>query len=458
MEAFGGGEDDCIRTGDVKRLYFRLMLPASVSLFVLGLYQFTDGIFVGRLVGPTALGAVGLVYPFTLVSNGIFSLIGIGSASLLSRAIGAGRRRVIEACFGNLLWLNLIFSSLQLWAGLVYAEEIVAFLGGEGRMLEEGVRYLRVIVLGAPLMNFASSANVVIRAEGRMKSAMYIMAGGMLFNILLDPLFIAGFGLGVVGAGLATVTAQSLTALFSLLYFLYGGSIVPVRLAHLRLTRHVGEILRVGVSGMALPVMTIVQIALVLRVTDLYGRPEHLIIVSAMLKILNFIFVPIWGSFQGMQPLVGINYGAGNFERVRRGFAVFALYSSLIAAGLWAMVMLAPAQVLGLFITDPAIARLGIPVIRLYLCNFPLYGYMLTVIALFQALGRSGPAAFLVVSRMSIFFIPAILLLPRLIGLPGVWLATPASDTVVLVIGTIMVSRELLRHRRKELERERRAA
>jgi Na+-driven multidrug efflux pump len=209
---------------------------------------------------------------------------------------------------------------------------------------------------------------------------------------------------------------------------------------------------------MALPVMTIVQIVLILKATAVYGRPEHLIVVSAVIKVLNFIFVPIWGSFQGIQPLVGMNYGAGNFARVRRGFAVFALYSSLIAAVLWSVVMAAPGAVLGLFIIDPEVVRLGEPVIRLYLCDFPLYGYMLTVVALFQALGRGGPAAFLVVSRMSLFFIPVLLLLPRLIGLPGVWLATPVSDGLVIVIGTVMVSRELLRHRRRELAEGRRAA
>jgi putative MATE family efflux protein len=451
-------ESQRILTGDLRRLYFRLTVPASVSLFVLGLYQFTDGIFVGRLVGPEALGAVGLVYPFTLTSNGIYSLIGIGSASLLSRAIGAGRRRVIEAAFGNLLWLNIVFSAVQLAAGFLFAREIVAFLGGSGEMLDLGERYLKVLVLGAPCMNFASSANVLIRAEGRMKSAMYIMSGGMILNVILDPLFIAGFDLGVTGAALATVTAQSVTAALSLLYFLRGGSVVRIRTDRLTLSRHAWEILTVGLSGMALPVMTIVQIALVMKSTVAFGTPEHLIIVSAIIKVLNFIFVPIWGSFQGIQPLVGINYGAGEFGRVRRGFGIFALYSSLIAAVMWAVVMLAPTAVLSLFITDQEVTRLGIPALRLYLCNFPLYGYMLTVIALFQALGRSGPAAFLVVSRMSIFFIPAILLLPRLIGLEGVWLATPASDAVVIVIGTVMVTRELLRHRRRELEEEARAA
>jgi Na+-driven multidrug efflux pump len=197
-----------IRRGSIHRLYFGLTLPATFSLLVLGLYHFFDGIFVGQWVNPEALGAIGLVYPFTLVNNGIFMLIGIGCASLLSRALGAGDRKTVDSIFGNLLLLNVLLSGAQVLLGLVYAERIVAFLGGEGRMLEYGTRYLRLIVIGSPFVNFASSANVVIRAEGRMRNAMLILSSGALLNILLDPLFLGVFGLGVTGAALATAMSR----------------------------------------------------------------------------------------------------------------------------------------------------------------------------------------------------------------------------------------------------------
>jgi len=442
-----------IRRGSIHRLYFGLTLPATFSLLVLGLYHFFDGIFVGQWVNPDALGAIGLVYPFTLVNNGIFMLIGVGSASLLSRALGAGDRKTVDSIFGNLLLLNILLSGAEVALGLVYAERIVAFLGGEGRMLEYGARYLRLIVIGSPFVNFASSANVVIRAEGRMREAMLILSSGALLNILLDPLFLGVFGLGVTGAALATAISQAVTAVASVVYFARGHSAVRIHPSRIRFTRHITKILGVGISGMALPVMTIVQIVFILKSTAYYGGSSELIIISAVIKILNFIFVPIWGACQGFQPIVGINYGAGDYRRVRKSFFVYVFYTSLIALVVWTVIMGAPRMVLGWFITDTSIVEKGVRVIRLYLCDFPLYGYMLLVVTLFQALGKGAHAAFLVISRMSLLFIPIILLLPRIIGIDGVWLATPASDALVIIIGTVMAVREL--HRQRLLERRR---
>ncbi len=446
----GSSRAEDIRSGSIYKLYFTLMLPATFSLLVLGLYHFFDGIFVGQWVNPTALGAVGLVYPFTLVNNGIFMLIGMGSASLLSRALGAGDRGTVDSIFGNLFLLNIILSGAEVTLGLIFAEEIVRFLGGEGDMLDYGVRYLRLIVLGSPFVNFASSANMLIRAEGRMRSAMLIMSSGALLNILLDPLFLAVFRMGVEGAAIATAISQALTALITVLYFLRKESAVRIIPSRIRFSRELGKILGVGISGMALPVMTIVQIVFVLKSTAYYGGPQELIIISAVIKILNFIFVPIWGACQGFQPMVGINYGARDFRRVRQGFFVFVAYTSLIALAVWAFIMAAPAMVLSWFITDKAIVQDGVRVILLYLCDFPLYGYMLLVVTLFQALGKGFHAAFLVISRMSLLFIPIILLLPRFLGIDGVWLATPASDVLVIIIGTVMAVRELGHQRRLE--------
>lgn len=440
--------EEYIQKGKLRRLYWHLTLPASLSLFILGLYHFVDGIFVGQLVGPVALGAVGIVYPFTLINNGIFSLIGVGSASLLSRAIGAKNDSIIDKIFGNLLILNILLSGIEVLFGFLFSEEIVRFLGGGGGLLEPGVAYLRAVLLGAVSINFASSMNVVIRAEGKMRDAMLILSSGAVLNIILDPIFLGIFNMGVRGAGLATSTAQTVTAIVCIIYFLSGKSVMQPKRCAIRLTRHVGEILSIGFSGMALPVMSIVQIALILRATVQYGDQKQLISISAAIKILNFIFVPIWGSCQGFQPVAGINYGGGNYLRVRQGFFVYVAYTTLIALGIWTVTMLWTGKILSWFITDPLLVREGVRVLRLYFCTYPLYGYMLLVVTLFQAIGKGLPAAFLVVSRMSLIFIPMITLLPRIIGLDGVWLATPAADMLVITIGSLMVSHELIRQKR----------
>jgi putative MATE family efflux protein len=429
--------------GGISRQFVRLSVPAIISLLSLGLYQFVDGIFVGQWVGPTALGAVGIVYPFSLINNGIFSLIGVGAASLLSRAIGRKESRTIDSIFGNMLLATLLLSGALMVFGLTASGTIVSFLGASGEMHSLAVEYLEILVLGSFFFNFASSANIIIRAEGRMRQAMAIMLSGMILNIILDALFLGPLRWGIRGAAWATVISQGVMCLVSFLYFAKGSGEVTIRRGRITFTGHIGEMLKVGFSGMALPVMTIVQIVIVLKSVAAYGTASDLIIIGTVIKILNFIFVPIWAICQGFQPMAGMNYGAGNYRRLRRAFGLFALYSSLIALFIWSLLLLFPGTVLGWFITDPEVVESGIRVVRLYLCDFPVYGYMLLVITFFQAIGKSGPAAFLVVSRMSLFFIPAILLLSRLIGLDGVWLATPASDVFVVIIGTLLFFREL---------------
>ena len=432
-----------ILTGSISALFFRLSVPAVVSLLALGLYQFVDGIFVGQWVSPEALGAVGVVYPFTLINNGIFSLIGVGAASLLSRAIGRGDQPTIDALFGNFLLANIILSSLITLFGIAAADRIVTFLGAEGEIHRLGVIYLRIMTAGSFFFNFASSANVLIRAEGKMRYAMRIMLIGTFLNIALDALFLGPLRLGIAGAAAATITSYFVMFIISLVYFFKGGGAVSPHRGRIAFSSHLGEMLRVGFSGMALPMMSIVQIVFVLKSVAYYGNENDLIIISTVIKILNFIFVPIWGICQGFQPMAGINYGAGSYRRLRSAFAYFVLYSTLLTLLIWAILQLLPSTVLSWFITDPAIVDQGIRVIRLYLCDFPIYGYMLLVVTFFQSIGKSGPSAFLVISRMSLFFIPNIIFLPKLIGIDGVWLATPASDIFVMIIGTVLFIREL---------------
>ncbi|WP_020614027.1 MATE family efflux transporter [Sediminispirochaeta bajacaliforniensis] len=447
---------DRILNGGISRLFVRLSFPAIVSLLSLGLYQFVDGIFVGQWVGPAALGAVGVVYPFSLINNGIFSLIGVGAASMLSRAIGRKDQKTIDALFGNLLLANLILSGAMILFGLLAAESIVAFLGATGEIHRLGVIYLRILVLGSFFFNFASSANILIRAEGRMRQAMRIMLSGTILNIILDALFLGVFGWGIAGAASATVISQGVMCCVSFFYFGKANGAITLRKSHIAFTGHLFEMLRVGFSGMALPIMTVIQIVFVLKSVASYGTEQELIIIGAVIKILNFIFVPIWGICQGFQPLAGMNYGAGTYKRLARAFALFSFYSTIITLVIWLLIQLFPRVPLGWFIIDSDVLEAGVSVIRLYLCDFPVYGYMLLVITFFQAIGRSIPAAFLVVSRMSLFFIPVILLLPRVLGLAGVWLATPVSDIFVVVIGTILFGLELRRQRRLEAQGEKR--
>lgn len=208
-------------TANPWKLMVTLSLPAILGQFVVGFYAFIDSIFVGQLVGTAAMSAVSAASPFVLINNGIAVLIGIGSGSVVSRAIGKKDVKTVNKIMGNLAFLVLLFSAIAMALGIAFAPQLLRLAGAEGNILELGVAYLRIIFLGSIFVNFMQSANMVMRAEGRMGLAMGIMAGGAILNIILDPVFITLLPQrGPQAAAMATVISQFIQASVTLIYFL----------------------------------------------------------------------------------------------------------------------------------------------------------------------------------------------------------------------------------------------
>ena len=202
-------------------LLFQLSVPAVIGMLVIGLYPLMDGIFAGNIIGQTAMTACGIAIPLTFINSGISTLLGVGSASVLSRAIGKGDQKTVDKIMGNLIFWVLFFSVIITIGGILLAPHFLSMVGATGEIKEYGVRYLRVLFLGSLLVNFAQSANMVMRGEGLMKRAMAIMGIGALLNIALDPVLMILMGkYAIEGAALATIAAQFIQAGITLYYFL----------------------------------------------------------------------------------------------------------------------------------------------------------------------------------------------------------------------------------------------
>lgn len=260
-------------------LMIKLSLPAIIGMLVIGLYSFVDAIFVGQLVGANALGAISVAYPFTLFNSGIATLVGIGSASILSRAIGKKDNETIDKIMGNLLVMVLILSVIVTLIGTIFADKLLLISGAEGEMFELAVRYLKIIFLGSFFVNFAQSANMIMRGEGLMKRAMGIMAAGAILNIILDPIFIKVFGLGIEGAAIATIVSQIIQAIITMYYFIKISE--TVRFHGIRISKElIPEILSIGVSAMLMQIMSFVQQTVLYNVTSQYGGNEQVILMG----------------------------------------------------------------------------------------------------------------------------------------------------------------------------------
>nr|WP_315317076.1 MATE family efflux transporter [Treponema denticola] len=425
-------------SGNMFKLMLELSIPGIIGMFVISLYSFVDAIFVGRYVSSVALGAVSLAYTFTLINNGIAVLVGIGSASVLSRAVGRSDQETVDSIMGNVLLLTLLFSLGTMTIGLIFAPQLLILIGAEGEMLRLGVSYLRIVYIGSVFVNFGQAANMVMRGEGRMGLAMLLMGISAVLNIILDAVFVIVLKKGLEGTAIATVISQVVLAICNFCYFAFFSK--NVKFKHFKLQKSiVKETLSIGFSAMLMQVFALLQQAVMYSTLKRYGGEDQVILMGAFFRYMMLSFIPLWGISQGYQPFAGTNFGAQKFERVKKGtflFYGFGLFLSLI---FWLVFLIIPEQVLGLFLKNKDLISLGRTNAMLAMSLFPLSAIMIINLTLFQALGKAKYAGILVIARQFLLYIPAVLILPVFFGTRGVWISTPIIDTLVTVLSAFIV-------------------
>lgn len=427
-------------------LMFELSIPAILGMVVVGLYNFMDSVFVGQMVGSVQMGAISVSYPFTLINGGTAAMLGVGSASVLSRAIGKKDEATIGKIMGNLVAMVILLSAIITVVGMVFTRPILTLAGASGDILNYAEKYLRIVYAGSLFVNFFQSANMVIRGEGQLKKAMLIIGSGAVLNIILDPIFITllnPVGRGMEGAAYATVLSQIIQALITVWYFKKKSQ--HVKIGCIRIEKSLlPQILVVGVSALLMQVLTLVQQTVIYRVASNYGGETSQILLGAALRVWNFAFVPLWGISQGFQPAAGTNYGAKDYNRVKNLTGVFVASATILSLLFYIPVELFPANVLSLFITTPGVAASGATNFRIMFSTYILQGSFLIAVTLFQSLGKANKATWLVLFRQIILFIPLAVILPMIggMGIRGVWLAIALTDAILVVITISMMLAE----------------
>ena len=417
------------------QILIKLSLPAILGMIVIGVYPLMDGIFAGQILGEKAMTAVGIATPFTYINTGIATLIGVGSTSLLSRAIGEGNQRTIDKVMGNLCFWVLLLSTIVTILGYLFCGQLLMIFGAKGELLNLSTRYLRIIFLGSIFVNFAQAANMVMRGEGLMKRAMLIMSLGAGINIVLDPVLMIMFREhGVEGAAIATITAQFIQAVFTLWYFKKKSETVKIGLIR-KEKEIIGEMFSVGVSAMLMQVLTIIQQSFLYSQAFRYGGETSAAIMAVSLRIQAFSFIPLWGMSQGLQPAIGANFGAKQYNRVKKIFNVFTISSIVLAACFWIPAEGFAKQILNLFGLSDETLFLAVPNFRIMYSIFIVYGVMIMIMTFFQAIGDGKTAGVLVMLRQVILFIPTMIFLPYIFGAQSIWYVIPIVDGIVVLLG-----------------------
>ncbi len=426
------------------QLIVSLSIPAIIGMVVVGLYNLMDRIFVGQLIGEVAMGAVSVSYPFTLINTGVSTLIGVGSASVLSRAVGKKDQDTVDKIMGNLVALNLLFGIIIIVAGMIFTRPLLMLSGAEGEILNNAERYLRIIFAGSLFVNFAQSSNMIMRGEGLLKQAMVFSAGSAILNIILDPILISvlkPYGMGIDGAAYATIFSQFVYAAAMLWHFKAKSK--NVRIHGIRIEKSlVSEIFGVGFSAMLMQVMTLVQQTVLYNVASRYGGESWQIILGAALSTQSFAFIPLWGMSQGFQPAVGTNYGAKQYDRVKKITKGFIVGGTVLTLIFYIPIQLAPKTLLSWFIKDASLVSQGVAPFRILFSTYILLGFLIMAITLMQSLGKASKASVLVMLRQIVLFIPLAIIMPMIggLGVTGVFVAPALTDLIVVVMAIFMVA------------------
>lgn len=430
----------------IGRLLLRYSAPAMVAMMVNSLYNLVDAIFVGQGVGHLALAALAVSFPIQMFILAIAQVVGIGSASIISRSLGAGDQRRAERVAGNSFICVVVLSILLAAVGLGFLRPILRLFGATPAIMPFAVDYLSVILAGNFFFAYAVSSNNLVRSEGNVKVAMYSMFLGAGTNIILDPIFIFGLNMGIRGAAIATVLANFLVFLFLSVYFLRGKSLLKIRRGDLRPDFGIiPEMAGIGASSFT-RVAAGSLVAIVLNNSiGFYGDEMHLAILGVCNRLLIFFLMPVFGLVQGFQPILGFNYGAHNLDRVRQSIRLASLYATSLTTFAFLLMMLFPTPLLSMFNRDPRLLEEGAVIIRIVVICLWTVGFQVVGATMFQALGRVMPALVLSMSRQILFFIPLVLLLPLVLGLPGIWIAIPVSDALAALVTLGWVLLELSR-------------
>ncbi|MFK7947633.1 MAG: MATE family efflux transporter [Saprospiraceae bacterium] len=429
-----------IRTNSMWQLMLKLTPVAVLAMSVNSLNTFVDALFIGQFLGETALAAVSLAFPLSFLANSFAAMLGVGGSSMLSIAIGAKDTEKQKKIFGTIAVLAVIVSFFLSLFGWIFAEEMVRAIGGEGEVLILAVKYYRVLVLGSFFQIFAVSVNFLIRAEGKIKAAMRIAMVSMGINMVLNPLFIGYFELGIAGAAYATIIAMAIFVTLDIAYFVTGKASYAVDLTYFKLDKNfVKPILTVGISAMMLQLMFVVQQVVVFKTIAIYGDDWDIAFMGACYRIMILILVPGFGFSSAMQPVAGINFGAKDYNRVKKSFWIFAIGSTTLTSILLLICEIFPTAILSLMLPTATFTATDILNFRLMMSPGFVFSFFFMGIVLFQSIGNAKIAGIVMILRDIFFFIPFVILLPRWFGITGIYSATIFQNAIVILIAIYLI-------------------
>lgn len=427
-------QKEFVLTEALPKVMWKLSIPAIIAMVLFGLNAFLDTIYIGQLLNEVALSGVALAYPLTSIFLGIGSWIGMGAGNKISILLGENDMETAQKVMPNAniaTFLSTIFIVVPTY---FFAEPLIKMMGGFGEMLTYGLNYFRITLLGAPLWIYALQLNFIVRSEGKMKTAAKMMVFGLIVNTILTPIFISYLKMNVDGAAWATNIGMLIYCIVGYLYFKNGRASFPTKMLTFTYDKETfSDILKLGFPGLIMSVMSLIQSIVVLNAIVKIGSTSDLAFFAAAVRIQMFIMTPLFGLMRALQPVVGVNYGAKQYERAKNSFLLFCKTGFWIVFPLTALLIIFPEASIKMVLPDAQITTDDILNFRVFMAIVPALPFVFMALTYMPAIEKPKPASIIGLARQLVFYVPAMLLLPKWFGLRGIYFGSTAIDIIVTI-------------------------
>jgi putative MATE family efflux protein len=427
-------------TDKISSLLLRLSLPALIGMLSNALYNLVDAIFVGHGAGSLAIAGLSIAFPLQMIFGAFALMYGVGAASISSIMLGKGDHERASKAAGNGFSIAMITSLIIFAICFIFLDQILIALGASDNILPYARDYSKIVIFGIPFLSFSMVSNNLIRATGDAKASMKIMLVGTIVNIVLDPIFIFALDMGIKGAAYATIIGQIIGSIYALAYFLRGKYALKLHLESFKIEATMAKnTIVLGTATFVRQIGTSIIALLANNLLGIYSGDLAIAAYGLIIRLTTIFLLPTFGLNQGIQPIIGYNFGAGKIPRIRETLKL-GLYFSL-ALGLIGELLteLFPTILLKMFTTDPTLLSIAVPALRIYCSAMIFIGIQSLGATYYQAIGRGTPAVILGLLRQIILLIPLLLLLPPFMGITGIWVAFPLSDALSAIITGIFL-------------------
>lgn len=425
-------------------LLVKFAIPTTIGIIFVTSYNIIDTIFVGRNVGSLGIAALGIVCPLWQFITALALLIGMGSASIISRSLSGKENEKAQIVMGNSIVLVITLGIVSTALVQTYLDPLLRFLGATENIMPYARDYLIIASFGYIFFLLVTSSIYLIRSEGNVKTAMLVMIIASVLNIILDPIFIITLDLGIKGAAYATIISQFSAFIYVVYYYVVNKSSLYVRLRHFKFNFPIiKEIFNLGFSSFIRVTSFSALTIIINNSLKIYSGELSIALYAITNRIFQFSTMPISGIIAGIQPIIAFNYGAKNFDRVKQSFKLSIVILTIIGALFFLAIMIFPSQIIGIFSKDTDLIQKGIFPIRMIILFLPLIGFQNIGTFFFQSIGKAVPSILLSMSRQILFLIPLILILPIFFNITGIWIAFPVADFLAIIMTAFFIKKEL---------------